>query len=104
VERNTFLLVIDKGYDIMIPTGFTPNGDGTNDLYNAQHRGLKKLEMSIYDTWGSLIYSEQGETLRGWDGTLNGRPAENGNYVYKFTATTFYGHTLDFTAPFTLLK
>ena len=39
--------------------------------------------MSIYDTFGSLIYYENNLELNGWDGTLNGKLAENGNYMYK---------------------
>lgn len=60
--------------------------------------------MDIYDTWGSLIFSETGTTLRGWDGTVNGKDAENGNYYYKMEGTTFYGHTVNQEGPLLLAK
>lgn len=104
VERNTFIMVIEKGYDVMIPTGFTPNGDGVNDQFIALHRGLKSIEIKVYDTWGSMIYYEKGETLHGWDGKVNGVESENGNYYYNIAAETFYGHTVKFEGPCTLIK
>lgn len=104
VERNTFIMVIEKGYDVMIPTGFTPNGDGVNDQFIALHRGLKSIEIKVYDTWGSMIYYEKGETLHGWDGKVNGVESENGNYYYNVTGETFYGHTVNFEGPCTLIK
>jgi hypothetical protein len=40
----------------------------------------------------------------GWDGKINGVPAENGNYYYKVTGTTFYGAVIEKSGPFTLIK
>jgi hypothetical protein len=60
--------------------------------------------MDIYDTWGSLVYSEEGETLKGWDGKINGVQAENGNYFCKVQSETFYNLSLETVQPFTLIK
>jgi gliding motility-associated-like protein len=104
VSYKSLTIMIEKGYDVMIPNAFTPNADGVNDLFNAQHKGLKSIELNVYDTWGSLIYYEKGETLKGWDGMQHGVPSENGNYVYKIVAETFYGHVHEYNSPFTLIK
>jgi hypothetical protein len=45
-------------------------------------KALKNVRLDIYDTWGSLIYSEM-EILRGWDGKIKGQNAENGNTSAK---------------------
>ena len=37
--------------------------------------------------------SEEGDTITGWDGTIDGNPVENGNYIMVVTAETFNGHT-----------
>jgi|GEM_PF-1264518 len=97
-------IVIEKGYDVMIPNAFTPNGDGINDTFGLQFRGAKSVELNVYDTWGSMIYHEKGETIKGWDGNLKGKPAENGNYLYKISVVTFYGIQVPFEGPFTLIK
>lgn len=103
-KEVTYTIVIEKGYDVMLPNGFTPNGDGINEEFNVQHRGLKSLKLDVYDTWGSLIYHEEGETLQGWNGTIGGVPAENGNYYYKVEVEIFYGHKANYEGPLVLIK
>ena len=88
-------ITITKGYKLIMPTGFTANGDQINDLFVPAFEGLNNLELSIYDSWGNMIYSEKGENIAGWDGKINSIAAENGNYFYKFTATTFYNKKLN---------
>ena len=67
---------------------------------------MEQVKMSIYDTWGSLLYVEVGEndTIVGWDGTINGNPAENGNYIIVVEATTYRGETIELNGPITLIK
>uniref|UniRef100_UPI00404765CC PKD-like domain-containing protein n=1 Tax=Flavobacterium sp. TaxID=239 RepID=UPI00404765CC len=97
-------LTVTKGYELINPTGFTPNNDGINDVIRPKYKGLITIEMSIYDTWGSLIYSEEGLELNGWDGLLKGVDAENGNYIMVVKGTSFYGRKINETTPITLLK
>jgi hypothetical protein len=76
------------------------NVDEGNDLLNNY---ISKLD--IYDTWGSLIYSETGdEILVGWDGKFKGFNAENGNYYSKVSAETFYGTIVNSDQTFVLIK
>ncbi|MDC1259932.1 gliding motility-associated C-terminal domain-containing protein [Flavobacteriaceae bacterium] len=65
---------------------------------------MVKVEMSVYDTWGSLLYVESGDTLVGWDGTIDGNPIENGNYIIVVRAQTFNGVMIDMNGPITLIK
>lgn len=102
VHRMT--LEITKGYRLIPPTGFTPNNDGINDHFAPLFSGLDNVELSIYDTWGEMIYYEKGASLKGWDGKLKNKDAENGNYYFKIIGTTFYGVRVTENAPFTLIK
>ena len=77
-----------------MPSAFTPNDDSLNDFFKPKQIGLDNLELSIYDTWGSLIYSEKGDSLQGWNGKLKDEFAENGNYYYTFSGRTFYGQEI----------
>jgi gliding motility-associated-like protein len=87
-----------------MPNGFTANSDGINDIFKPEFEGLEAISLQIYDTWGNVIYSEKEATVVGWDGKINGVPAENGNYYYKVTGTTFYGEVIEKSGPFTLIK
>lgn len=62
------------------------------------------MELRIYDTWGSLIYSESGETIEGWNGKVKDEEAENGNYYYVFSAHTFYNDLIEQKGPFVFIK
>ena len=95
---------ITAGYNLAIPNGFTPNGDNINDLLRPVFTGMTNVEMRIYDTWGTLIYFEQGETLTGWDGMKNGKNIENGNYIMRVKAITITGEIIDKSEPITLIK
>ncbi|MGF1557155.1 PKD domain-containing protein [Paucihalobacter sp.] len=104
VYTNVVTLIIEPGYKLEIPDAFTPNTDGINDFFAPIHRGLQNLELNIYDTWGSLIYSESGDSIQGWDGNLRNGEAENGNYQYTFSAKTFYGDTINKSGAFVIIK
>jgi gliding motility-associated-like protein len=97
-------LVVEKGYLLVVPTAFTPNNDSINDTYRPVTKMLKNVTLDIYDTWGSLIYSETGEVLTGWDGKVRGLNAENGNYYSKVSAKTFYGTIINQNQTFVLIK
>ena len=102
VQKITF--VVGKGYVLVVPTAFTPNNDSLNDTFRPVTKGLKNVHLDVYDTWGSLIYSETGDILRGWDGKLKDNNAENGNYYCKVSGATFYGTIVNENHPFVLIK
>jgi len=97
-------ITITQGYNIILPTAFTPNEDGLNDTVRPVFFGLESIEMNVFNTWGELVYHEEGLGLRGWDGSLNGKPAENGNYVMSITGITFYGKEIKLIGPITLIR
>ncbi|MBA0884210.1 PKD domain-containing protein [Flavobacterium undicola] len=97
-------LEIKKGYNLIHPTAFTPNNDGVNDYFAPFFKGLTTIVFDVYDTWGGLVYSETGETIKGWDGRIKDQNAENGNYYFKVTAKTFYGATIKDQGAFVLIK
>lgn len=70
------------GPDIYIPTGFSPNGDGQNDIFRPLPVGIVQMDFfRVYDRWGKLMYSTT-EYMQGWNGYFNGSPAAVGSYVW----------------------
>ena len=68
---------------IFIPSAFTPDNDGLNDLFRIGNLGEYKLvNMSIFNRWGTLIYHTADGSNKGWDGTFNGTPQDMGVYNY----------------------
>jgi len=72
---------------IDVPTGFTPNGDGTNDyLYPLNGYKAINLKFSIFNRLGQLIF-ETNDWRHKWDGTISGRPQPIGTYAWMLSYT-----------------
>ena len=98
-------LKVEVGYLLVVPSAFTPNNnDGINDTLRPVTKGLKNVHLDIYDTWGSLIYSEVGDVIVGWNGKIKGINSENGNYYAKVSGETFYGTIVNENHTFVLIK
>ena len=97
-------LEITEGYRIMIPDAFTPNGDGNNDYFRPRLLGLETIQLMVFNTWGEVIFSTDDVETKGWNGMINGKPAENGNYVYKLIGFSFNGLKVERDGVFALIN
>jgi gliding motility-associated-like protein len=97
-------ILVESINQIVPPTAFTPNGDGLNDTYRPVYRGMENVELKVFDTWGNLIYFESGAELEGWNGSIKGSRAENGNYLYRINAKTITLETVKLEGIFTLIR
>ncbi len=67
---------------VYVPSAFTPNNDGLNDLFNPVIFGRQEsFEFRIYDRWGKQIFFSQ-EPSKGWNGTFKGKESVPGVYVW----------------------
>ena len=76
-DTFTVTVIIEPEYTIHIPNTFTPNGDGSNDVFPAavlnQFPGIgleREFEMYILNRWGDVIF-ETKDISRPWDGKVN---------------------------------
>ncbi|SFV29381.1 PKD domain-containing protein [Thermoflavifilum thermophilum] len=83
-----------KGPAIYVPTAFTPNGDGHNDVLRPFPVGIVKLDyFRVYNRWGELVF-ETSQYLQGWDGYYKGKPADPGGYVWVVKGEDERGRTV----------
>lgn len=76
---------------IFVPTAFTPNGDGKNDILRPISVGMKHFGFfRIYNRWGQQVFSTEADG-KGWDGTVAGTPQTVGTYVWQVKATDYKG-------------
>lgn len=81
--------VFSTGPTIFVPTAFTPNKDGKNDLLRPIASGMKQIEsFSIFNRWGQLIFRTQSNGP-GWDGTMQGIPQGAGVFVWMVKAIDY---------------
>jgi gliding motility-associated-like protein len=64
------------------PNAFTPNGDGKNDTFKPDIKGLiYDYDLRIFNRWGEIIFLSK-DAKTGWDGRYKGKLVENGTYVW----------------------
>lgn len=85
--------VYKTGPDIFVPTGFTPNGDGRNDVFRPIYIGIKSVDyFRVYNRWGDLIYDNNKMDGSGWDGTIRGLKQNTGTFVWMVKAVDIIGN------------
>lgn len=98
---KTLYIGVDR--KLFVPTTFTPNGDGKNDLFRVRGDNVITEEMRIYDQWGTLVYSTDSSRPE-WDGTVNGTTIQNGTYFYRIRITDKDNTQKELTGPITVIK
>ncbi|WP_343672647.1 gliding motility-associated C-terminal domain-containing protein [Chitinophaga sp.] len=89
---------------LYLPTAFSPNGDGRNDIFRAMvHDDVTAFNLSVYGRWGQLIF-HSGNPGQGWDGMYRGTPMPVGNYVYVVTYTDSKGQAMKQTGSLVLAR
>jgi gliding motility-associated-like protein len=88
-----------------LPTVFTPNGDGANDFYQWMHFNghCGTYELAIYDRWGRFVTRLTPENPR-WDGLIDGKPAQEGVFVYYIQWRKHNGAQIQTAGTLTLLR
>jgi len=77
--------------EIFIPTAFSPNGDGTNDVLLAITAGIKQFDyFRVYNRWGNMVFTTANPS-QGWDGTMNGIKQPPGTYVFDAQGVDYTG-------------
>lgn len=80
-----------RGSSLELYNAFSPNGDGTNDVFRVKTQSLLSFRMKIFNRWGQEVVSGNQDTLPTehesdftyyvcWDGMYHGRVVEDGVY------------------------
>ncbi|WP_345084031.1 PKD domain-containing protein [Nemorincola caseinilytica] len=88
---------------IGLPTGFSPNGDGKNDILYVHGAAIKNMNLKIYNRWGQLIFESNSLDV-GWDGTFGGQPQPMEAYGYVLNADFIDGSTRLLKGNVTLIR
>ena len=64
-----------------IPTAFSPNGDGLNDVFKPTLINFEEYSLVVYSRWGEKIF-ESHDVNKGWDAFYQGEAVQDGAYHY----------------------
>jgi gliding motility-associated-like protein len=68
--------------ELTLPNAFTPNFDGVNDIFRPLHPcDMTEYKMQIFDRYGKIVF-QSSDFGKGWNGTYNGTPADDGTYIW----------------------
>ena len=88
---------------IIIPNGFTPNGDGKNDTWMIDYLfKFPNCEVEVYNRWGEQLFYSKGYNIP-WDGNYKGKPVPVGTYYYIIRLNDPI-LTDTYTGPLTILR
>ncbi len=73
---------------VYIPNAFSPNSDGINDSFGVFGTDIQSLELLIFDRWGGQVFAGNNVNTQ-WDGTVGGKPAGAGVYVWLARITGY---------------
>lgn len=94
VEKAVKLTVVELD-DIYVPTGFTPNNDGKNDLLMPLMASKNALiEFSVFNRWGQKVFTT-ATTGEGWNGKQKGVVSDSGVYIWILKATNETGKLIE---------
>jgi gliding motility-associated-like protein len=91
--RDTICIkVFCEGSQVFIPNGFTPDGDGVNDILMVRGSGIKTVKsFRIFNRWGQVVFERSNispnDATQGWDGKIKGKAAPPEVYVYTCEVT-----------------
>jgi gliding motility-associated-like protein len=88
-----------------VPNSFTPNGDGTNDLFQifGNFRSLKFVEIQVFNRWGEVVFKSNDLNFA-WDGSYKGSLQEPGMFVWQLNLTFIDGHDLSKKGSLTMIR
>ncbi len=102
-EMYSNTIILEQRSGLYVPSAFSPNGDGVNDLFFVQGRFLDNFRLSVFNKWGELIYQSLNFTDQ-WDGTFRGKIVPTDVYVYVLEASDVNGKKFTRKGTITILN
>jgi gliding motility-associated-like protein len=100
---DTIKINVFVGPTCYVPTAFSPNSDGNNDIFKPVNVGMNILYFRVFNRYGEVVY-ETSQFREGWDGTFKGKPQPVGAYVWIFRGKDKNGRIIDNKGTVMLLR
>ena len=86
-DTVTYKTTCEEASQVYIPNAFSPDKDGLNDVFMVRGKGIATVKyFRVFNRWGQLIFERNNFAANdpkfGWNGEVNGIPANPEVYVY----------------------
>ena len=94
-DLETLVINVNKYRVVLVPRGFSPNGDDNNDMLLVHGKqGTIVNTFQVFDRWGTKLYEKNDFEINeetGWDGTFRGKDMPAGAYLWYADVTYIDG-------------
>lgn len=106
---NLMIFVTCGASQVFIPNTFSPNADGSNDVFYVRGTNIFKVrQMNIFNRWGEVVFQKTAVNANdagaGWDGRFNGKLLNPDVYVYVVEVVCETGGILMYKGNVTLVR
>jgi gliding motility-associated-like protein len=108
--KATGKVAVKVSAPIRIPTAFSPNGDGVNDIFYilGGPDGSRIKDFSVFSRSGQKVFqvhnAPPGDPAFGWNGEINGSKAQTGVYAYIASISLSNGSVQVFKGTILLIR
>ncbi|GAC1418004.1 MAG: hypothetical protein NVSMB67_04970 [Flavisolibacter sp.] len=108
-NKEVQVIVTCKNANVFVPNTFSPNGDGTNDIFYVRGRGLERVKsLRIFNRWGQVVFERSNFAVNdpafGWDGKYKGGKPLADVYIYQLEVFCENSETISFEGNVALIK
>lgn len=101
--RDTLSKLIEISLLPQVPTGFTPNNDGHNDLLIVKGGPFVDMTFRVYNNWGELLFETRDQSI-GWDGKKDGVDQPVGVYIWTLIVDMYNNRQVKKNGDVTLIR
>lgn len=103
MDSVTKYIVIETGIRVFTASGFTPNGDGFNNIFIPHYENVKAVEFIVFNRWGEIMFTTNS-LIEGWDGSYKGKPVPSGVFAYLVKAWGYDDNLYTYKGTITVLR
>lgn len=103
MDTITGELIVKPHYTFYIPTAFTPDANGINEIWLPQGESILSFDCMVYNRWDEELFHTSSLDF-GWDGTYKGKQVQQGTYIYKINVIDVLGEPHKYVGSFKLFR
>lgn len=108
-QSEVQVMVLCQGVTVFLPNTFSPNGDGSNDIFYVRGKGLDRvISLRIFNRWGEIVFEQKdfpvNSISHGWDGKMKGQKPQPDVYVYQAEVYCGNGDVINFSGNVALIQ
>ncbi|HET7898880.1 MAG TPA: gliding motility-associated C-terminal domain-containing protein, partial [Flavisolibacter sp.] len=103
------VIVLCQNANVFVPNTFSPNGDGSNDVFYVRGSGISRVKsLRVFNRLGEVVFERTNFAVNdesaGWDGTFKGQKLAPGTFVYQVDVFCDNNDTIRFDGSLTLIR